>query len=519
MKKQVLASAFLALTMMLSACSGGGNSAEPAKTTPEASKPQSGTSGQLVVAAEQDPVGYDPHKVPAASSVRIYALVYDSLTSLDKNMNLIPGVADSWKVSEDGKTITFQLHKGVKFHNGREMTSEDVKYSFERILNPDTGSIAKSYFSSIDKIETPDPNTVVFHLKNPDSALLANTSSVYASIVPKEVADLNKEAVGTGPFKMEKNESGQYVLLKKNPDYFVQGEPKVDEIKFQIMKDEAERLAAIRAGKVDLTVVTADSAKILENSKNITVKSYQSMEYGYLGINVAKKPFDDPRVRQAISYAVDRNQVVQTVWKGEAVTTGPISPALANWALDANVYQSYKQDVAKAKQLLAEAGYPNGFNTVIETASTYPDMIETAQVLQQQLKAVGINAEINQLEWGNYIKTWKSKDANLMVGRNTSGIDPDRSMRFFFSSTGSGNVWNYSNPKYDELVQKALETTSPDERKKLYEEAQKMIVEQDVPNLFLASPKNFYAVTDKVEGFEPTAAGEVYALEKTSVKK
>jgi peptide/nickel transport system substrate-binding protein len=511
-KKRVLAGIFLSISLLLSACTGGGS------TPNNQANQQAGESkSELIVAAEQEPVGFDPHKVPAASSVRVYALVYDSLTKLDEHLNITPNLAEKWEISPDGKTITFTLQKGVKFHNGREMTADDVKYSFERILNPDTGSIAKSYFSSVESIEVKDPTTVVFTLKHPDAAFLANTSSSFASIVPKEVADLNKEAVGTGPFKLEKSEPGQYVLLKKNPDYFRKGLPKVDAIKFQIMKDEAERLAAIRSGKVDISSVSADSAKLLEGKPGVQVKSYQSLEYSYLGINVKKKPFDDPRVRQAISYAVDRNQIVQTVWKGQAALTGPIAPALTNWALDPAAYPSYKQDNAKAKQLLAEAGYPNGFNTVIETASTYPDMVETAQVLQQQLKAIGINAEINQLEWGNYIKTWKSKDMTLLVGRNTSGVDSDRSMRFFFHTEGSANVWNYSNPKYDELVEKALQTVDQGERKKLYDEAQKLLVE-DAPNLFLASPKNFYAVSDKVE-FTPTAAGESIALLNASVKK
>ncbi|CAJ1003615.1 MULTISPECIES: ABC transporter substrate-binding protein [Brevibacillus] len=515
MKKRAWAAIFLSFSLLLSACSGGGGSAS------DTANPQPGQQGgsgktELVVAADQDPVGLDPHKVPAASSARIYALVYDGLTRLDENLNVTPSLAEKWEISPDGKTVTFTLHKGVTFHNGREMTADDVKYSFERILNPETGSIAKSYFASVDVIEAKDPHTVVFKLKHPDAALLTNMASSFAAIVPKEVADLNKEAVGTGPFILEKNEPGQYVLLKKNPDYFKTGLPKVDAIKFQIMKDEAERLAAIRSGKVDIASISADSATLLEGKPGVQVKSYQSLEYSYLGINVKKKPFDDPRVRQAISYAVDRNQIVQTVWKGQASLTGPISPAAANWALDPAAYDSYKQNLDKAKQLLAEAGYPNGFDTVIETASTYPDMVETAQVLQQQLKAIGINARINQLEWGNYIETWKSKEMSLLVGRNTSGTDSDRSLRFFFHTEGSANVWNYSNPRFDELVVTALQTVDQTERKKLYDEAQKLLVE-DAPNLFLASPKNFYAVRDNVS-FQPTAAGESIALLQATVQ-
>jgi len=515
-KKRMLAGFFLSLSLMLSACSGGGTAAPGDQVKPQEGQQQAAAKTELIVAAEQEPVGYDPHKVPAASSVRVYALIYDSLTKLDESMNIVPNLAEKWEVAPDGKTITMSLHKGVKFHNGKDMTADDVKFSFERILNPDTGAIAKSYFSNVESIEVKDPTTVVFHLKNADAAFIANTASAYASIVPSGSTDLTKDAIGTGPFKLEQSEPGQYVLLKKNADYFNKDLPKVETIKFQIMKDEAERLAAIRSGKIDISTVSADSAKLLEGKPGVQVKNYQSLEYSYLGINVNKKPFDNPKVREAISYAVDRNQIVQTVWKGEAALTGPIAPALTSWAVDAASYPTYKPDAAKAKQLLAEAGFPNGFDTEIETAATYPDMIETAQVIQQQLKAIGINAKINQLEWGNYIEVWKSKDMNLMVGRNTSGVDADRSMRFFFATTGSANVWNYSNPAYDELVEKALATVDQAERKKLYEQAQTMLV-ADAPNLFLASPKNYYAVRDNID-FTPSAAGEVYSLTKTSIK-
>lgn len=519
-KKRVLAGFFLSMTLVLSACSGGGtapsNQSQP-QEQPAQEQPQTPAKTELIVAAEQEPVGFDPHKVPAASSARIYGLVYDSLTKLDENMNLIPHLAEKWETSEDGKTITVTLAQGVKFHDGKDLTAEDVKFTFERILNPDTGSISKSYFSSLESIEVKDPTTVVFHLKNADAAFMANTSSASTAIVPVGSGDLTKDTAGSGPYMLDKYESGQYVLLKKNPNYFKADLAKIETIKFQIMKDEAERLAAIRAGKIDVSMVSADSATLLQGKDGVEVKGYQSLEYSYLGINVNKKPFDDPKVRQAISYAVDRNTIVQTVWKGEAALTGPIAPAVKGFALDTSSYDTYNHNIDKAKALLAEAGYANGFETVIDTAATYPDMVETAIILQQQLKAIGINAKINQLEWGNYIDVWKSKDGNLMVGRNTSGVDADRSMRFFFHSTGSANVWNYSSPAYDELVEKALMTVNPDERKKLYDQAQMMLVNEDVPNLFLASPKNFYAVRDNIE-FSPSAAGESFALVRASIK-
>lgn len=498
---------FSVCLLVLAACSG----------DDETSGEKSSSKKELIVAADQDPVGLDPHITPAASSVRIYSLIYERLINMDSEMQLVPGLAEKWEVSDDGKTITFTLRKDVKFHNGRELTSEDVKYSFERILNPDTGSTVASYFASVNAIETPDENTVVFKLNTPDAAFLTNTTASSASIVPKEVEDLVTEAVGTGPFIMEEMKSGQYVTLKKNPDHANADSIKYDSIRFNIMKDESQRTAAIRSGKVDIAAVSADTATLLEKDKNVEVKSYQSMEYSYLGINVAKEPFNDVKVRQAISYAVDRQEIIDSVWKGEASLTGPISPALDQWAIDVTKEPSYTTDQEEAKRLLKEAGFADGFDTVIYTASTYPDMIDSAQVIQEQLKAVGINAEIKQLEWGAYIDMWKSKDTDMLVGRNTSGTDPDRSTRYFFSTEGSANVWNYSNPAFDETVQKAIETIDEGERKSLYEQAQKQLIEEN-PNLFLASPNNFYAVSSRVEGFEPTVAGESVAILKASIK-
>ncbi|NOU95711.1 ABC transporter substrate-binding protein [Paenibacillus sp. LMG 31456] len=521
MTKRLIATCLLSIGLILTGCSK--DTAKPAanetpttpSTTTTTAPAKSNQPMEMNIATDQDPVGFDPHKVPAASSLRIYSLIYDTLTRLDADLNIIPSLATKWTVSPDGKTVTFDLQKGVKFHNGREMTSADVKFSFDRILDAKTAALAKSYFTSVEAIETPDPYQVVFKLKNIDSALIANVTSIYTAIVPKEVADLNKEMVGTGPFKIGAIEAGQSVTLTKNPNYFVKDMPKADTIKFRVMKDEAERLAAVRTGKVDLTTVSADSAKLLEKTKGVTIQDYQTMEYGYLGINTTKKPFDDVRVRQALSYAVDRSEIVKTVWKDQGQVTGPISPVQKAYALNASDLP--KKDIDKAKQLLKDAGYEKGFETVIQTASTYPDMIESAQVIQQQLKAIGINAKIEQLEWAKYIETWKSKEMTLLIGRNTAGTDPDRSLRFFFSTSGGANVWNYSNKDFDALTQKALETNDLEQRKKLYVDAQKMLI-NDSPNLFLASPKYFYAVSERLDGFVPNAASEAYAIMKTAIK-
>jgi ABC-type transport system substrate-binding protein len=507
----------LILTLLLSACSSGSGTSSPSASGTPAPAAKAGNS-ELIIAMEQEPTGLDPNKVPAISSVRIFGLTYNSLTRMDENFNVVPNLAEKWDYTPDGKTLTFKLRQGVKFSNGREMTSDDVKYTYERILNPATGALSKSSFSSVDSIETPDKYTVVFKFKTADTAFLANSSSSNAAIVAKEVPDLNKEIVGTGPYMIDKIEPGQAIYLKKNPNYFEKDLPKVDKIQFRVMKDEAERLAALRAGRIDMSVVTQDAAKLLEGaSKDIKVESYQSLDYSYIGLNVAKKPFDDVRVRQAISLAVNRDEIVQLVWKGQAVATGPISPANKTFALDVNQYPSYKKDIEKAKQLLKDAGYPNGFDTTIQTMASYPDLVDSAQVVQQQLKAIGINADIKKMEDAAYIDLWKSKKMDMMVGRNSSGTNPDRSLRFFFDTKGSANVWNWTNPAFDKLVADALQTPDLEKRKQLYNDAQKLVV-NEAPNVFLVSQKIYYAVNTKfVKDFVPTAAGESLALLKTSV--
>jgi len=188
--------------------------------------------------------------------------------------------------------------------------------------------------------------------------------------------------------------------------------------------------------------------------------------------------------------------------KGEGVISGRIAPSKGDWSIDVVSHELYQHDVEKAKQLLADAGYPDGFDITITTASSYADMVDTAQLLQQQWKQIGINAEIQQVEWGEYIDIWSNTSADILVGRNGSGTDPDRAMNYFFHTDGSANVWKFSSPEYDALVEEAKAMIDIDTRKEMYGDAQNLLLELS-PNLFLVSPKNYVAVRDNVTDYEP----------------
>ncbi|WP_202080481.1 ABC transporter substrate-binding protein [Caldalkalibacillus salinus] len=461
----------------------------------------------LSFANDQEPAGLDPHKVPAHSSIRIYEKLYNSLLDFDENMTLQPDLAVDWEQPDD-VTYIFHLREGVQFHNGREMTANDVAYSFERILDPETASIAKSYFDRISDIEVISPYAIKIVLEEPYGPFLSYVASVNAAIVPQEVVeehgDLMQVAVGTGPFKLVEWVPDTHVMLEKNDKYFMEGQPRLDGIYYVTMKDESSRLAAIRTGEVHVTPLSSPSIPLVENHDDLVVNGYQSNQYSYVGFNFDVEPFSNHKVRQAISLAIDRQALIDMVWRGDAVITGPIPPSLGHWSYDVSQEQLYQQDIEEAKRYLDEAGYGAGFDTTISTASTYPDMIETAQVLQQQLEVIGINAQIEQLEWGQYIDAWSNRDHEMLVGRNGAGTDPDRALGFFFETNGSANVWGFSDENYDQLIDEGKRTSDEVARIDIYTEAQKALIDL-TPNLFLVSPEMYLVSRQEVQGFQPTS--------------
>ncbi|MFD1039745.1 ABC transporter substrate-binding protein [Virgibacillus byunsanensis] len=461
----------------------------------------------LKIANDQEPAGLDPHTTPAHSSVRVYSKVYEGLVTFDENMEVVGQLAEDWEQPDDS-TYIFNLVEGVTFHNGEEMTAEDVLYSFERILDEATASHIASYFSDVTNIEVMGDYQIKFELEEPNATFLTNLTNSSAAIVSQQVVeengDLQQVAVGTGPFVFEEWVPDNSVTLSKYEDYYVEDVPKLDRVEYYTMKEESSRLSAIRTGEIDMTTLTAKSSELLDGEEEINIMDYQSLEYSYVGFNTDKEPFNDERVRQALSMATDRESIVDIVWDGDALVSGPIAPAMGDWSIDVEQEAIYQRNIDEAKQLLADAGYPDGFSTVITTASTYADMVDTAQLLQQQWKEIGVEAEIEQIEWGDYIDTWSNTSADILIGRNGSGTDPDRAMNYFFNTEGSANVWNFSNENYDEMVAKGKRTIDQAERKQVYVEAQEELLQLS-PNLFLVSPKNYVAVRDGVEGFTPYA--------------
>lgn len=498
---------FVLFFLILAACSNEGAESSENETEEKTAETETAEEAEQIlrIANDQEPAGLDPHKIPAASSIRVYSKVYEGLVTFNENMEIIGQLAESWEQPDD-VTYIFNLVEGVQFHNGREMTADDVKYSFERILDEETASHVASYFSGIESMEVLGDYQIQFTLSEPDATFLSNLTHSSAVIVPKEVVeengDLQQVAVGTGPFVFEEWVPDNSVTLTKNENYYIDGLPKLNRLEYYTMIEESSRISAIRTGEIDMTTVNAQNAELLSDHDGVTIMDYQSLEYSYIGFNVEHEILSDERVRQALSLATNRQEIIDIAWKGEGVISGPIAPSMGDWSIDVESHELYQHDVEKAKQLLADAGYPDGFDITITTASSYADMVDTAQLLQQQWKQIGINAEIQQVEWGEYIDIWSNTSADILVGRNGSGTDPDRAMNYFFHTDGSANVWKFSSPEYDALVEEAKAMIDIDTRKEMYGDAQNLLLELS-PNLFLVSPKNYVAVRDNVTDYEP----------------
>jgi len=487
----------------------------------QTSQPRYG--GELVRAKRLEGFGFDPHTETTFWTHRETELMYNTLVGFDDKMKIVPMLAESWE-NPDPVTYIFHLRKGAKFCNGREMVAEDVKYSIERIQDPDVPAIGKSHVGPIKAIETPDPYTVVFNLDEPFAPLLTNLASFYIMIVPREVVEENEgslktAACGTGPFTLAEHIPGDHILLEGNPDYFLKGRPYLDSIRTLIIPDESTILGQMRARRVDFAQledpVVADLAA---QEKGLEVKEVSGLAYLYLGINTQRPPFDDVRVRQAISWAIDRQRVIDTVLRGKGTLMGPVPQGLAEWAVSPDSFPSYRTDIAKAKELLAEAGYPDGFKTTITTRTEYPLQYNAALEAQDQLKAIGIDAEVHVVESGAYVRAWKASDFDLIAGQNSGRADPDEYTYFHFHRDGRANIWKLDDPVVNWLTEKGRRTLDLEDRKVIYSLAQERIVEA-APMLFLAAPNLTYVYQDYVKGFTPMPNMQQTYLMETWLEK
>ncbi len=404
------------------------------------------------------------------------------------------------------------------------MTADDVKYTWDRLLNPKLTVPLVNYIGPGAAAQVVDKYTV--RLKN--DPVYAPLVSVVAdrrptAIVDRDVVDKNGDLqnadAGSGPFKLVEYTPDVRVVLEKNSSYYEKDVPILDRIEFRMIPDEQARIAAIRASEVDLTVLKdPKTARLLRDEPNVVLNDVASFWRSTPIINEQHKPLDDVRVRQALSYATDRQEIINTVLLGDGVPTGPMPPGETTWAIPINAenFPTYQYNPDKARQLLKDAG-AEGLKIGIQCAPAYAPDIPTSQVLQDQWKKVGIDLQLQQMEWAAVLKAQQDGTFDLNITFNTNRPDPDTYLSVGHSKFVQ-NWGHYSNPKMDELIEKGRSTTDLATRQQIYADVQRLFA-MEVPSLYLYVIKNYEPARSYVRGYVPMSSGYRLALKETWLDK
>ena len=468
--------------------------ATPVPPTPTVVK---GPSGEIVVAQTLEPTTIDPNMDTLILVQNIMANMFDSLVQFDADMELQPSLAESWEV-KDQLTYEFKLRKGVKFHNGQEFTSADVKYTVEWILDEENKSKQLRYFKYIDTVETPDDYTAVIKLKEPYAPMLSNLSMLW--IVPKKTIEeigreeFAKHPIGTGPYKFVEWLKDQRLVMEAYEGYW-RGVPRVQRLVWRNIPETSTRLAELRTGGVDIAIrVPVAQVELLEKDPNLKVVSIPTLRTKWVTLNTWAPPFDDKRVRQALNYAINKEEIVEALYEGNAHIAGqPYAPAVLGFNPD---IEPYPYDPDRAKSLLAEAGYPDGLEVVLDVDE--PVHAEPAQAIAGQLAKIGIDVKVNigdpdQL-WEKFLA--KGMESMYMMHCNNILLDADFCTGLHFDSQRRGLYYN--SPETDELIVQGAAAPDREERKDIYHElAAKLHEEASV--VFLWELNDVYGINKSVQ--------------------
>jgi len=470
----------------------------------------------LDIATDQSPVGLDPHVATAFSTTMVLSTIYEGLTAINADLHVVPALAESWTVSPDGLTYTFRLRLNAKFHDGKPLTPADVIASVARVRDPKTGSPYASRFAAVATVEPAGDHAVKFVLSAPSASFLTELAGL--AIVPAGDANLARQPDGTGPFRFKEWQPNTFITLDRNPSYWQHGHPALAAIRFDIVPEATTRRLGLTGGTYQfLPAIDAATATALKNAPGVRLLRTQDLAYSLIGMNVSKPPFDRPAVREALNYALNRTQIVQAAYFGQASIAGPLSPALKDWALPVSDYPCYRPDAAKAKALLRQAGLTLPVKLTLNVLGSLPLVVNIAQVVQAQANKAGFDVTLNVQEAGKFIQDWRAGNFQAFASLNSGGPDPDDYFGRTFQTGGATNVYKYSNPKLDQLLI-AARSAAPARRKALYDEAQRMLA-CDGPVAHLAYGTLFAAERSNVQGFRLNPTRSLLGLRDVAMAK
>lgn len=524
--KVLFASMLLTLTVALGGCSGdkaAGDSTQIADTsaansseastaadaetnaspdeTGEANDTEAGDS-HITIGIPQDLDSLVPSLSQGAGTQEILYNIYEGLYKPDSEGNLVPAVASDYTMSEDGLVYTFTLRDGIQFHNGNPVTVEDVKYSIETCAGLNGGEPVISAFSNIESVETPDDKTIVITLKESSSPFMAILSTVEAAIVPADAEDLQTNPVGTGPYRFVSRSLQENVVLERFDEYWGE-KAHIKDITLKVLADSDSIVMNLQGGAVDLVarVSTAQAAElgddfeVLEGTMNLVQAMY---------LNNAVEPFDNEKVRQALCYAVNKQEILDFVSEGKGTPVGSsMFPAFGKYYVE-ELNDLYTTDIEKAKELLADAGYPDGFSFTMKVPSNYQQHVDTAQVVAEQLKQINVTANIELIEWETWLSdVYQGRDFEAtLVGVDASTLTAG-AMLSRFRSDAHNNFVNFSNEEYDAAYAEALAAESvmdDDKATEAYKKCETILAET-AANVYIQDMCELVAVRKGYTGY------------------
>ncbi len=461
--------------------------------------------GTLQAAWQSEWEGLDPHTISSLAGFQVLNNVLETLTTFDDNTSLVPGLATSWESNADNTVWTFNLREGVQFHNGEVLSAEHVVASMNRLIDPETGSGNASNAGGEDAVwEAVDGLTVQVTLPESnaifDRTLGFNKTTGILALETLESENITAP-IGTGPFRIADVQGNTFARLEKHDDYWQDGLPYLDAVEIQVISDDAAREAALLGGEVDwIFTIAPQNFEALQDDPNVVVETAPQLAYDYMGVNLTREPFDDVRVRQAMAMAIDRDQICQASFFGLCTPIqAPIGPGLPDFEFG---YAPYNQDIEQARSLIEDAGLnpDEAFDMQLLPTVDFGETVRAAQVIQQQLRQIGIGSSIFAPEFSE----WLELEGNFMYDIyicSWNGLkDPDQ---YYFLQHVTDKVFNftgYSNAEFDRLVTEARQTSDFEERFALYEQADRILVD-DAPYIYMYTKEEARAWSPSVNGY------------------
>jgi peptide/nickel transport system substrate-binding protein len=503
------------------ALAGAGLAASPWLGNPErargAAAPKRG--GRVTWGMTSDPTSVIPFGAVAGSNFEITSLVYESLLRWDRRLNVQPALAESWQIPDD-KTYVFKLRRGVKFHSGKELDAGDVKYSLELQKSPPPPGTTTAFYPKIAGVTAVDKYTVRVAMTEPDATLIGYLAwGRYSAILPKGLydrADLRTHADGTGPFRLDEYVPNDHTTLSRHKDYWRPNLPYLDGITMKVLADQQARLAGLRSGTIDGAQLTADTVTGLAGDSSLAILKgltavFREVEFVLKG----GKPWDNVKVRQAVNAAINRQAIIEKVYGGDAVYASKIPQGYGTWPLsqDALKLKWERYDLPKAKALMADAGFANGFSVTLQSIAHPEDYTQNAEIIKEQLRLININVTVQPLEIGTFARNngqgafeWQS------TGRGMRG-DPSGFMADFDPAGSIYKAWyqgGYSNKELSELYFEGLHTPEPAKRLPIYRRLQEIVL-SEWPALPLVNPMIYFVVRRRLHNmyvaYEATERG------------